>query len=126
MVALLRILLPIFFKMRNSICKNLQICKNFLSRKSQLCPLLQFYLAELSGRQQQGSALETGGTDPRFITTMAVSNVTFNTVTGRRYDYHDPDFHRFISDLSFIFAQMSFFSLIIVFPFLAYVTHFFF
>ena len=36
MVAVLRIPLSIFFKMRNSICTILQICKNLLSQKTQV------------------------------------------------------------------------------------------
>ena len=36
MVAFLSILLSIVYKIRNSICKSLQICKNLLSRKTQM------------------------------------------------------------------------------------------
>ena len=49
-IAFLRISLSTFFKMTNSICKNLQICKNLLSRKIQLLALLTSEKLQISCR----------------------------------------------------------------------------
>ena len=57
-------------------------------------------------------------TDPLFITMMAVSNIIYSIINGKRNEYDDEYFNLYIRDLAESFEALSDSGITMVFPFL--------
>ena len=75
------------------------------------CFLLQFYVSEIQAAKGKPLVLN-------FLTMMAVSDIIFAIVKGKRFDYEDPTLKRYVTDLNFAFSALKFSGLAMVFPFL--------
>ena len=73
--------------------------------------LLQFYISEIEAAK--GKPIELN-----FLTMMAISDVIFVIVKGKRFDYEDPTLKRYVTDLNFAFSALKLSGLAMVFPFL--------
>ena len=53
-----------------------------------------------------------------YLTMMAVSDIIFSIIKGKRFDYEDPTLNRYVTDLNFAFTALKFSGLAMVCPFL--------
>ena len=73
--------------------------------------LLQFYISEIQAAKGKPILLN-------FLTMMAISDIIFVIVKGKRFEYDDPTLKRYITDLNFAFSALKLSGLAMVFPFL--------